>query len=150
MRRLAKSRTQADATLCSRRVLAWRVSITLETEFCINAVQEALARHGKSEIFNTDQGSPFTRATFTGILKGQAIAISMDGRGAWRDNLFVERPWRRVKYEEVYLRAYGSVSDARASLGRYWPSNGRRPHSGLPGRTPEQVYLAHLPKQMPA
>src|SRR5215213_9096063 len=103
----------------SRRVLAWRLSITLEAEFCLDAVQEALARHGKPEIFNTDQGSQFTSAAFTGMLQDQAIRISMDGRGAWRDNVFVERLWRTVKYEEVYLWAYDSVSDARASLGRY-------------------------------
>ena len=103
----------------SRRVLAWRLSITLEAEFCLDAVQEALARHGKPEIFNTDQGSQFTSAAFTGMLQNQAIRISMDGRGAWRDNVFVERLWRSVKYEEVYLRAYDSVREARASLGQY-------------------------------
>jgi len=103
----------------SRRVLAWRLSITLETEFCLEAVNEALAQHGKPEIFNTDQGSQFTSVAFTGLLLEQKIAISMDGRGAWRDNVFVERLWRMVKYEEVYLRAYDSVSDARASLGRH-------------------------------
>ena len=97
----------------SRRVLAWRLSITLETEFCLEAVNEALARHGKPEIFNTDQGSQFTSVAFTELLLDQKIAISMDGRGAWRDNVFVERLWRTVKYEEVYLRAYDSVSDAR-------------------------------------
>ena len=131
----------------SRRVLAWRLSITLETEFCIDAVQEAMARHGKPEIFNTDQGSQFTSAAFTGMLQEQAIAISMDGRGAWRDNVFVERLWRTVKYEEVYLRAYHSVSDARASLGRYLDFyNSRRPHSSLGARTPEQAHLDHLPQ----
>src|SRR5215211_1538037 len=135
----------------SRRVLAWRLSITLEAEFCLDAVQEALARHGKPEIFNTDQGSQFTSAAFTGMLQDQAIRISMDGRGAWRDNVFVERLWRTVKYEEVYLRAYDSMSDARASLGRYLAFyNGRRPHSSLGARTPEQAYLDHLPQQMAA
>jgi putative transposase len=103
----------------SRRVLAWRLSITLEVEFCLDAVEEALARHGRPEIFNTDQGSQFTSAAFTGLLLENAIAISMDGRGAWRDNVSVERLWRSVKYEEVYLRAYDSVGQARASLGRY-------------------------------
>src|SRR3954447_22084394 len=103
----------------SRRVLGWRLSITMDTSFCIEALQEAMARHGKPEIFNTDQGSQFTSAPFTGMLQDQAIRISMDGRGAWRDNVFVERLWRSVKYEEVYLRAYDSVSEARASLGRY-------------------------------
>ena len=104
----------------SRRVLAWRISITLEVEFCLDAVEEALARYGKPEIFNTDQGSQFTSADFTSLLLSNAIAISMDGRGAWRDNVFVERLWRSVKYEEVYLRAYDSVAEARASIGRYF------------------------------
>ena len=103
----------------SRRVLAWRLSITLEVEFCLDAVEDALARYGRPEIFNTDQGSQFTSAAFTGLLLDNMIAISMDGRGSWRDNVFVERLWRSVKYEEVYLRAYDSVGDARASLGRY-------------------------------
>ena len=135
----------------SRRVLAWRLSITLETEFCLEAVNEALARHGKPEIFNTDQGSQFTSMAFTGMLLDQKIAISMDGRGAWRDNVFVERLWRSVKYEEVYLRAYDSVSDARASLGRYLDFyNSRRPHSSLGARTPEQAYLDHLPQRVAA
>ena len=135
----------------SRRVLAWRLSITLETEFCLEALNEALARHGKPEIFNTDQGSQFTSVAFTGMLLDQKIAISMDGRGAWRDNVFVERLWRSVKYEEVYLRAYDSVSDARASLGRYLDFyNSRRPHSSLGARTPEQAYLDHLPQRVAA
>jgi putative transposase len=103
----------------SRRVLAWRLSITLEVDFCLEAVEEALARYGRPEIFNTDQGSQFTSTAFTGLLLDNTIAISMDGRGAWRDNVFVERLWRSVKYEEVYLRAYDSVGEARASLGRY-------------------------------
>ena len=103
----------------TRRVLAWRLSITMEVEFCIEAVQEALAKHGKPEIFNTDQGSQFTSGAFTGLLLENEIAISMDGRGSWRDNVFVERLWRSVKYEEVYLRAYDSVAEACASLGRY-------------------------------
>jgi len=133
----------------SRRVLAWKLSITLETEFCIDAVREALALHGKPEIFNTDQGSQFTSEAFTGLLQGQKIEISMDGRGAWRDNVFVERLWRSVKYEEVYLRAYDSVSDARASLGRYLDFyNCRRPHSSLGARTPERAYLDHLPQML--
>ena len=103
----------------SRRVLAWRVSITMEAEFCLDAVEEALAKHGKPEIFNTDQGSQFTSIGFTGLLRDNGIAISMDGKGSWRDNVFVERLWRSVKYEEVYLRAYESVSEARMSIGRY-------------------------------
>ena len=130
----------------SRRVMAWRLSITLEVDFCVEAVEEALARHGRPEIFNTDQGSQFTSAAFTGLLLDNTIAISMDGRGAWRDNVFVERLWRTVKYEEVYLRAYDSVSDARASLGRYLDFyNRRRPHSSLAARTPDRAYFDHLP-----
>jgi putative transposase len=103
----------------SRRVLSWRVSITMEAAFCVETLEDALARHGKPDIFNTDQGSQFTGTTFTGVLIKNAIDISMDGKGAWRDNVFVERLWRSVKYEEVYLRAYDSVSEARASIGRY-------------------------------
>lgn len=103
----------------TRRVLAWRVSITLEADFCIEAVQEALARHGAPEIFNTDQGSQFTSIEFIKVLADREIKISMDGKGAWRDNVFVERLWRTIKYEEVYLRAYANVPEARASLGRY-------------------------------
>ena len=125
----------------SRRVLSWRLSITLETDFCIEALEEALTRFGAPEIFNTDQGSQFTSMAFTSVLHREKIAISMDGRGAWRDNVFVERLWRSVKYEEVYLRAYGSVSEARTSLGRYLTFyNGRRPHSSLVRQTPDHVY----------
>jgi putative transposase len=111
----------------SRRVLSWRLSITLEAAFCIEALEEALARYGCPEIFNTDQGSQFTSHGFTSVLLKNEIAISMDGKGAWRDNVFVERLWRSIKYEEVYLKAYDSVSEARASIGRYLTFyNGRR------------------------
>jgi len=131
----------------SRRVLSWRLSITLDTGFCLEAVEEALARYGRPAIFNTDQGSQFTSAAFTGLLLANGIAISMDGRGAWRDNVFVERLWRSVKYEEVYLRAYDSVAEARASIGRYLSFyNGRRPHSSLNGRTPDRAYFDGLPQ----
>src|SRR3712207_4738321 len=131
----------------SRRVLAWRVSFTLEVEFCLEAVEDALARHGRPEIFNTDQGSQFTSVAFTGLLSDNAIAISMDGRGSWRDNVFVERLWRSVKYEEVYLRAYDSVGQARASLGRYLDFyNRKRPHSSLDRQTPDQAYFTPLPQ----
>jgi putative transposase len=131
----------------SRRVLAWRLSITMEVEFCIEAVEEALAKHGKPEIFNTDQGSQFTSADFTGLLLDNKIAISMDGKGSWRDNVFVERLWRSVKYEEVYLRAYASVGEARASIGRYLDFyNRKRPHSSLDARTPDCAYFEHLPQ----
>jgi len=130
----------------SRRVLAWRLSITMEVEFCLEAVEEALARHGRPEIFNTDQGSQFTSAAFTGLLLENAIAISMDGRGSWRDNVFVERLWRSVKYEEVYLHAYDSAGHACASLGRYLNFyNCKRPHSSLAARTPDRAYFDHLP-----
>jgi putative transposase len=129
----------------SRRVLAWRVSITMEVDFCLDAVDEALARYGRPEIFNTDQGSQFTSAAFTGLLSDNAIRISMDGRGSWRDNVFVERLWRSVKYEEVYLRAYDSVAEARGSLGSYLGFyNRKRPHSSLDGRTPDHVYFGGL------
>jgi putative transposase len=131
----------------SRRVLSWRVSITMEVGFCLEAVEEALARHGRPEIFNTDQGSQFTSAAFTGLLLDNAIAISMDGKGAWRDNVFIERLWRSVKYEEVYLRAYDTVAEARASIGRYLDFyNRKRPHSSLDARTPDQAYFDHLPQ----
>jgi putative transposase len=135
----------------SRRVLAWRLSITLEAAFCIEALEEALARYGRPEIFNTDQGSQFTSHDFTGVLLKNGISISMDGKGAWRDNVFVERLWRSIKYEEVYLRAYDSVFEARASIGRYLTFyNGRRPHSSLDRRTPDQAYFDPLPQRAAA
>jgi putative transposase len=118
----------------SRKVLAWRLSITLSADFCVEALEEALGRHGRPEIFNSDQGSQFTSLEFTQVLKDAEIAISMDGKGAWRDNVFVERLWRSVKYEEVYLRAYASVSEARASIGSYLGFyNGTRPIRRLAG-----------------
>ena len=135
----------------SRRVLAWRLSITMEAAFCIEALEEALANHGCPEIFNTDQGSQFTSADFTGVLIANAIAISMDGKGAWRDNVFVERIWRSVKYEEVYLHAYDSVGEARASIGRYLDFyNRRRPHSSLDRKTPDEAYFDRLPQSKAA
>ena len=135
----------------SRRVLAWRVSITMDVGFCVEAVEEAMEREGAPEIFNTDQGSQFTSEAFTGLLKARGIAISMDGRGRWRDNVFVERLWRSVKYEEVYLKAYASVSEARAALGRYFRFyNGVRPHSSLGGMTPDEFYQRSLPMPVAA
>lgn len=126
----------------SRKVLAWRLSTTLETGPCIEALKEAMWCHGKPEIMNSDQGSQFTSIDFIKTLKDAGIQISMDGKGAWRDNVFVERLWRTIKYEEVYLRAYDSVSAARESLTRYLTFyNGRRPHSSLDGQTPDQAYL---------
>ncbi|MEZ0303085.1 MAG: IS3 family transposase [Hyphomicrobiaceae bacterium] len=130
----------------SRRVLAWRLSITLEVAFCVEALDEALARYGRPEIFNTDQGSQFTSLAFTDVLTKAKVAISMDGKGSWRDNVFVERLWRTIKYEEVYLRAYDTVSQARASIGRYLAFyNGQRPHSALDRQTPDQAYFTRLP-----
>jgi putative transposase len=135
----------------SRRVLSWRLSITMDAAFCVETLQAALAKHGKPEIFNTDQGSQFTGTAFTGALIENAIAISMDGKGAWRDNVFVERLWRSVKYEEVYLRAYDGVSEARSSIGRYLDFyNRRRPHSSLDGATPDQAYFTPLPLRLAA
>jgi putative transposase len=129
----------------SRRVLSWRVSITLDSAFCIAAVEEAIARYGPPEILNTDQGAQFTSAAFTGLLRDHGIRISMDGRGCWRDNIFVERLWRSLKYEEVYLHAYDSVSAATAGIGRYVTLyNTRRPHSSLTDRTPDDVYFSPL------
>ena len=131
----------------SRKVLAWRISITLDTTFCLEAVEEALARYGKPEMFNTDQGSQFTSFAFTDLLNKHDITISMDGKGAWRDNVFVERLWRTIKYEEVYLRAYNTVPEARASLGRYIDGfyNAKRPHSSLDRKTPDEAYFNPLP-----
>jgi putative transposase len=135
----------------SRRVLSWRLSITLETAFCLEALEAALARHGQPEILNTDQGAQFTSHDFTSVLLKAGIAISMDGKGSWRDNVFVERLWRSIKYEEVYLRAYDTVSDARVSIGRYLAFyNGRRPHSSLDRQTPDQAYFNRLPQSVAA
>jgi putative transposase len=134
----------------SRKVLAWRLSITMDKAFCIEAVEEALARYGKPEIFNTDQGSQFTSSDFTDLMISRQIKVSMDGKGAWRDNVFVERLWRSVKYEEVYLHAYDSVAEARASIGRYLNFyNSRRPHQSLDRRTPDEAYF-NLPTSIPA
>jgi putative transposase len=129
----------------SRCILSWRLSITMEAAFCVEALEDALAHHGKPDISNTDQGSQFTGTAFTSVLIHHGIAISMDGKGAWRDNVFVERLWRSIKYEEVYLRAYDSVSEARESIGRYISFyNGRRPHQSLDGATPNQAYFNPL------
>ena len=126
----------------SRDVMAWRLSNSLTTDFCIDAVEEAIAKHGCPEIFNTDQGCQFTDSDFVDLLKRHGIAISMDGKGAWRDNVFVERFWRSIKYEEVYLRAYESAAEAKHFIGRYISFyNEHRPHSSLGGRTPDEVYF---------
>ena len=135
----------------TRRVLSWRLSITMEAAFCIETLEDAVARYGKPEIFNTDQGSQFTGSLFTGVLASNAVAISMDGKGAWRDNVFVERLWKSIKYEEVYLHAYESVGQARHSIGRYLDFyNGRRPHSSLDDMTPDQAYFNSLPLRLAA
>ena len=130
----------------SRRVLSWRVSNTLTTDFCMEAVQEAISHYGKPDIFNTDQGYQFTSSEFTGLLKDSSIQISMDGKGCWRDNVFVERLWKSVKYEEVYLHAYDSVSEARKGLEKYFTFyNQRRPHTALDDKTPDEFYFDNLP-----
>jgi len=127
----------------TRKVLSWRVSNTMDVEFCIAALEEALARFGRPEIFNTDQGSQFTSPRFTGVLQAAGVRISMDGRGRWMDNVFIERLWRSLKYECIYLHAFETGTDLRAGLtswiGYY---NGRRPHSTLAGRTPNEAYRA--------
>ncbi len=135
----------------SRKVLSWRVSITMDLHFCLEALEEAIAVYGAPEIMNTDQGSQFTSQAFTGMLKEHGIRISMDGKGAWRDNVFVERLWRSVKYEEVYLHAYDAVSDSRLGLGRYFDLyNRRRPHSRLGRKTPDQAYFFQQPLTLAA
>jgi putative transposase len=136
----------------SRKVLTWRVSPTLTSDFCVAALEEALDRFGTPEIFNTDQGSQFTSAEFLNVLRRREIEISMDGRGCWRDNVFVERLWRSVKYEEVYLHAYETVSQVRVGLSRYFQFfNHRRPHTALARRTPDHVYLTAQPdRQTPS
>jgi len=130
----------------TRKVLSWRLSNTLTTDFCVEALQEALERYGQPEIFNTDQGCQFTDVDFIRVLKDHGIHISMDGKGRWRDNVFVERLWKSVKYEEVYLRAYDTVTVARTSLARYFRFyNTIRPHTALDRRTPDDVYFESLP-----
>lgn len=125
----------------SRKVLSWRLSNTLDASFCVAALEEAIERYGAPEIFNTDQGSQFTSEEFTGVLKQHDVRISMDGKGRWVDNVFVERLWRSVKYEEVYLKAYDSIREARESLSNYFAFyNGERRHQSLDRCTPDNVY----------
>jgi putative transposase len=129
----------------SRRVLSWRVSNTLDASFCIDALEEALRRYGAPDVFNTDQGSQFTSEGFTGLLTGHGVRISMDGRGRWLDNVFIERLWRSVKYEEVYLKGYENLPEARRELAAYFDFyNKRRRHQGLKDRTPDEVYWSTL------
>jgi putative transposase len=126
----------------SRWVLSWRLSNTLTTDFCLEALEEAIALYGCPDIFNTDQGCQFTSAELTGFLKANGIQISMDGKGCWRDNVFVERLWRTVKYEHAYLYAYGSMNEAKERLNVYLEFyNGKRPHRSLDGKTPDAVYF---------
>ena len=135
----------------SRRVLAWRLSNTLDASFCIAALEEALERHTAPEIFNTDQGAQFTCEGFTSVLAGHGVQISMDGRGRWLDNVFIERLWRSVKHEEVYLKAYANLVEARRELGAYFDFyNRRRRHQGLADRTPDEVYWSTLRTQATA
>src|SRR5690606_23529696 len=135
----------------SRKVLASRLSITMDVDFCVAAMEEAIARFGVPEIVNTDQGSQFTSREFTELLKSHGIRISMDGRGRWLDNVFIERLWRSIKHEEVYLKAYASVSEARESINAYIDFyNRRRPHSSLDRMTPEQFYFKSLPTHQAA
>jgi putative transposase len=135
----------------SRRVLSWRLSNTLTTDFCIEAVEEAIARYGKPDIFNTDQGCQFTSVDFVGLLESNGIRISMDGKGCWRDNVFVERLWRTIKYEQVYLHAYSSMQEAKTHLNEYLEFyNLVRPHQSLDGRTPDAVYYEAAGAEKPA
>jgi putative transposase len=130
----------------TRRILAWRLSNTLTADFCVAALEEAITRYGTPEIMNTDQGSQFTGSEFIATLERHHIAISMDGKGCWRDNVFVERLWKTIKYEEVYLHAYDTVSAAKQSLSRYVAFyNGRRPHAALDRQTPDKAYFNPLP-----
>jgi len=135
----------------SRRVLAWRLSNTLDASFCTEAIEEAIRKYGRPEIFNTDQGSQFTSGAFTDILNTHGIRISMDSRGRWIDNVFIERLWRSVKYEDVYLKAYGSLTEARRGLAAYFEFyNQKRRHQGLDDRTPDEVYWSTLPQKQVA
>jgi putative transposase len=130
----------------SRKVLSHRVSVRMDTVFCVEALEEAFAKYGQPEIFNSDQGSQFTSEAFTEALKARGVAISMDGKGAWRDNIFVERLWRSIKYEEIYLHAYDSVGQAKTAIARYIDFyNTARPHSSLDKKTPDEFYFATLP-----
>ncbi len=132
----------------SRKVLSRRISNTMDTDFCVEALQEAIAVYGAPEIFNTDQGSQFTSVAFTDVLKNHDIKISMDGKGRWMDNVFVERLWRSLKYEEVYLKAYDSVAEARKSIVVYFDYfNNERRHSSLGRKTPDHVFFNHQPLQ---
>lgn len=129
----------------SRKVLSWRLSNSMDTEFCVEALQEALAHYGTPQLFNTDQGSQFTSEAFTGVLADAQVMISMDGKGRWMDNVFIERLWRSVKYEEVYLKAYVNAQEAKVNLGQYFEFyNQQRRHQSLEKRTPDNVYYSSV------
>jgi putative transposase len=131
----------------SRKILSWRLSNTMETDFCVSALEEALSKYGRPDKFNTDQGSQFTSFAFTEMLRVHGIRISMDGRGRWLDNVFIERLWRSLKYENVYLNAYETGSEARAGIGKWMAFyNQVRPHSSLAGKTPDGLYYERLLK----
>lgn len=135
----------------TRKVLAHRVSTSMTPDFCVDALEEAIAQYGTPDIFNTDQGSQFTSVDFTQVLKGHSVKISMDGKGRWVDNVFVERLWKSVKYEHVYLHAYDSVSEAKQQLAGYFEFyNTRRPHSSLGGQTPDTAYFGNGERQQAA
>ena len=131
--------------LASRKVLSWRVSNTLDTSFCIDALEEAIQTYGTPEILNTDQGSQFTSDDFTGTLKSHGIKISMDGKGRWIDNVFIERLWRSVKYQDIYLKEYRSIGELRKGLRQWFERYNKRRHQGIDNRTPNEVYWSTLP-----
>ena len=131
--------------LASRKVLSWRLSNTLDTSFCVEALEEAIRTYGTPEIFNTDQGSRFTSDGFTGILKENHIRISMDGRGRWIDNVFIERLWRSVKYQDVYIKEYRSIGELKTGLAKWFDRYNRRRHQGIDNRAPDEVYWSTLP-----
>ena len=132
----------------TRRVLAWRLSNSMTVDFCLDALQAAIRDYGSPGILNTDQGSQVPGTAFVGLVQQSGISLSMDGKGAWRDNLFIERLWKSVKYEEVYLHGYDSVTEAQRGLARYFTFyNHGRPHTALDGQTPDMVYFARLPQR---
>ena len=134
----------------SRAVLAWRVSNTMDVSFCVSALEDALARFGKPEIFNTDQGSQFTSAEFTGVLSAAGTRISMDGKGRWMDNVFIERLWRSLKYEDIYIKFYADGIEARAGISQWMAFyNNQRPHQALSNRVPMEVWREKMGNALP-
>jgi putative transposase len=135
----------------SRMVLAWRLSNTLDSSFCVDALEEAISKYGCPDIFNTDQGSQFTAEVFTGTLRSKGIAISMDGKGRWVDNVFIERLWKSVKYEDIYLKAYGSMAEVKEGLATYFQFyNEKRWHQNFDRKPPAMVYFSTLPQKQAA